>query len=136
MNKITLLSAVFTFVVVVVGCSVLRGATALEDMSDAGAAAYASRTAFQMELLTQTALAEEDIDREDVLAISVALRAVRAGSPAGFISSRLGSTGGYERLALTLALLELEGKISLEGIVTLRGAAVLEAVADRLEAIQ
>lgn len=119
----------------VLGCQLMQGASELEDMTAVEAEQYAARTGVTIRALAQAALEEGDIDHEDVGQIADVLRGVAVGSAGSFVSDRIGDTEGYTRLALTLALLELEPQVSVDGIVTERGAMVLEAIADQLDTL-
>ena len=107
-----------------VGCSTVRGAANLDEMSQAQFDAYATRSAAQIGVIAKAALDEGDISPESLVVVAEALSGVASGTLTG-IGGGLGEVidmDGYGAAALTLAVLELDNELAERGALEQGGA--------------
>lgn len=120
-----------------VSCSTVSGARQLDEMSQPSFERYRDRQAQTVAAIVAVAIDEGDLLPEDVDLVASAVIAVADGE---FVSLALAledkiAGGGYESLALIIALFEVEtwlesrGAYDEEGFLASRGAEVLRAVA-------
>jgi hypothetical protein len=138
--------ALLTIVVVALGmstfgCSTVRDAQRLDEMSAAQVDVFAQRTAYQVAVFAEAALVEEDISPEAVAAVADAFRGLAAGSSAGAAGglAEILKVDGYGAAALGLVVLELDAELERRGALEPGGAfspaarVVFTTIADELD---